>query len=136
MGKRKKVKELKKYTGILTDFFETGCEGVMWALLKDGKDKEGHKSLEFIEAGDYLTIYDTDGSIIFKGKIIPDRKIGWQEYPKNPGHGKPSALGYWIHWTQKGWQPDDWASLFIRGKKLPLRAELVRKILEDYPHHN
>jgi len=125
MRKTKRIKKLERYTGILSGFFETGTEGTVWVLEKD--DKKGYEALEEIRAGDYLSVFDTDGSVIFKGKIIPDRKIGWTEYPLNPGHGQPAALGRWIHWTQQGWKPDDWASLFIREKNQPyLRAELVR----------
>ncbi len=97
-------------------------------LYKDGK--EGYEALEDIEAGDVLTIYNEDGSVLFEGKIVPDYKIGWQEYPLNPGHGQPCALGCWVHWTQKGWKPDDWAALFLRGDEPPLRAKLVRKVFE------
>lgn len=116
-----------KYIGVLNGYFETGCEGMMWALLKDGD--EGCESFVFIKAGDYLTIFNQDGTVMYEGEIIPDYKTGWQEFPLNPGFGQPAALDCWIHWTQKGWNPDDWASLFIRKKQEPyLRAELIRKI--------
>lgn len=127
--KRRKVKELRTFTGILDEFFETGCEGLMWVLKKDGE--KGYEALEFLEAGDHLTIYNEDGSVLFEGKIVPDYEAGWQEYPLNPGQGQPCALGFWIHWTQKGWKPDDWATLFIRGDKPSLRAKLIRKMYEE-----
>lgn len=120
--------------GFVNWFFETGCEGICWVLELDGK--QGYEALQFIEAGDWLKIYKEDGSVAFEGKIIEDHKSGWQEYPKNPGHGQPCALGLWIHWTQKGWKPDDWAALFLRegvrfkGEKkerAKLRAEFIKK---------
>ncbi len=128
--KQKRLKELQTFIGTLDHFFETGCEGLMWVLKKDG-EKGYYEALEFLEAGDYLTIYNEDGSVMFEGKIVEDCKAGWQEYPMNPGNGQPCALECWIHWTQKGWKPDDWAALFIRGNKTLLRAKLVRKMYEE-----
>lgn len=123
---------LKKYLGRLDPFFETGTEGIIWSLVENGKS--GYDALVIIEKGDYLKIYNPDDSIAFKGVIRPDPKAGWTEFPQNPGHGQPSALGYWIHWTQKGWGPDDWAALFfnydIKTNKQSderLRAELTKK---------
>jgi hypothetical protein len=109
--------------GTLIDFFETGCEGIIWMMEKDGLS--GYEALEMIEEGDHLKVFADDDSILFDGIIDPDHEIGWAEYPLNPGYGQPCALGYWIHWTQRGWQPDDWAKLFIR--KSPLRAEVIKK---------
>ena len=116
-----------KKTGVISDFFETGCEGVVWVFYEDEK-KNMWDAFNSLEKGDWLKIYNEDGSLAFEGKINPDHKIGWKEYPLNPGHGQPSALDYWIHWTQKNWKPDDWARLFIRneGENL-LRAEYIKK---------
>lgn len=98
----------------------------MW-VLKDNRKQEEFKTLEFIEAGDYLVVYNLDNSIIFRGKIIPDYKTG-QRRCSLFGTMKQSAFGVWIHWTQKGWKPKDWASLFIRGEQPPLRAQLIKFI--------
>ena len=86
-------------TGTVDTFFETGCEGLVWAFYEDGKSDLD--AIRFIETGDRLVIYSNDGSKLFDGEIIPDYHAGWTEYPKNPGHGQPSALGYWIHWSSK-----------------------------------
>lgn len=120
-----------KIRGVLEPFFETGCEGIIWSVVEDGK--EGFAGLNIIEEGDRLKIYGENGEVIFDGIIECDRLSGWTEYPLNPGHGQPSALGYWIHWTQRGWRPDDWAKLFFyqylpgNENKIPLRAELKKK---------
>ncbi len=118
--------------GTLDGFFETGCEGVMWVLATANK-RIGYDGLLFIEPGDHLTVYNLDGSVAFRGKIRVDYKTGWREYPLNPEHGQQCALGFWIHWIQRGWEPDEWAKLFIKHwfKKWknckPLRAELIQK---------
>lgn len=114
---------LKIYTGRLEIFFETGTEGVVWAFQESGK--KDHEGLVFIEQGDTLWI-DSDGSQgcgsqVFAGTIDEDHKTGWAEYPKNPGHGQPTACSLWIHWTQRGWRPDDWAQLFLESRAARLR---------------
>lgn len=138
---------MNKYEGVLYAWFETGLEGLVWTLLED--DKEGYDALHEIENGDRLIIYldgVSDGigfegsngefftvkdGVLFDGIIDEDHEAGMTVSPFNPAHRQPSALGFWIHWTQKGWRPDSWASLFVRGESwgdwLPLRATLIKK---------
>ena len=118
---------MKKFTGLLDGFFETGSEGTHWVL------DIGKKDPIFIKPGDHLKVFNEDGSVAFEGKIIPDYKTGYMKYPRNPKYGQQAVLGgWWVHWIQKGWQPDDWAKLFIkhwfkewRGAK-QLHAELTK----------
>ncbi len=116
---------VRKFEGALEPYFETGTEGTIWSVQEDGE--QGYEGLHPINTGDHLTIYDKRGKILFKGKIFPDHKAGWKEYPLRPGSGcgQPCALNHWIHWTQIGWQPDEWARFFLRGKNPPLRAKLM-----------
>ncbi len=123
---------MKKYLGRLEPFFETGTEGIIWSLTED--NKSGYDALVIIDEGDHLKIFNSENTVAFDGVIRKDYKAGWTEFPRNPGHGQPSALGHWIHWTQKGWNPDDWAALFfnynIKTQKQSggyLRAELTKK---------
>ncbi|MEK7546177.1 MAG: hypothetical protein AAB554_03845 [Patescibacteria group bacterium] len=115
--------------GVLKEYFETGTAGVCWAVYEDGKS--GYESLHLLETGDYLRVTDETGTVRFEGYIVEDCHKGWREYPANPGYGQPCALGHWIHWTQGGWEPDEWAALFLRQYLLderkgpPLRAVLT-----------
>jgi hypothetical protein len=102
----------ERIEGVLYDFFETGAEGMMWSLIDD--DNLGREGLHFIEAADHLTICDSLGQEQWSGTIRCDRRSGWRPYPGNPEHGQPVALGCWIHWTQKGFTPDQWARFFMR----------------------
>ncbi len=121
---------MRQYSGVLDYYFETGTEGVMWSLMEDGK--QGYDALVLLQPGDRLTIYNADGSVLFNDVIKIDDETGYMPYPGNPQYGQQAALGYWIHWIQEGWQPDNWAALFFRGEHFPdrpdrLRAELVRQ---------
>lgn len=102
--------------GTAVDYFETGCEGVVWVLepLEIPEDHDPRDHFVYLQAGDRLELIAPDGTIAFEGVIDEDSEIGYAEYPMNPGHGQPAALGLWIHWTQRGFQPDDWARYFIR----------------------
>jgi hypothetical protein len=111
--------------GELIDFFETGTEGVIWMVEDD--ERYGHGALQNICEGDHLTILNKVGGVIWRGVIHCDKKIGWRRYPSNPKYGQQCALGHWVHWIQKEFQPDDWARFFIRPDHDRLRAILVRK---------
>ncbi len=123
---------METYRGVLHAWLdEPEREGLEWVLLEDGKEKY-YEALKIIENGDHLKVYGENGEVLFDGEIIEDRKAGWQEYPNSPGRGQPFAIQFWIYWTQEGWEPDLWASLFLHqyvkgsnGK--PLRAELTKK---------
>lgn len=139
---------MAKHSGVIDGYFETGTEGILWVFFEDGEgDKYGYRMIE-IQKGDNLTIFSEDGSALFKGEIIQDREKGGVPLPGAPQYKQSVALGFWIHWTQEGWEPDDWAMLFLRSwfnKPAPLlRAELVlslereaeiekgRKIMEEW----
>ncbi len=121
---RKKDFDSIKYYGVISSFFETGCEGMEWFFYEDGR--VGYEGLRSIENGDHLLIFEEDGTVIFDDKIVQDREAGWKWRSKKFKIKQPSALGFWIHWTQKGWKPDNWAKLFLR--KPHLRAELTKRI--------
>jgi hypothetical protein len=112
----------KEIRGVLDGYFETGTEGVLWAVVENGK--AGYDALHILEDGDRLVVRD-GRKAEFEGIIKLDRKVGWAEYPKNPGHGQQQALGMWVHGIQSGFEPDDWAGLFFR--KRPLRATLTKR---------
>jgi hypothetical protein len=92
----------------------------------DDEDRGGRDALETICEGDHLKILDQLGRTLWKGTIRCDKKTGWRAYPKNPEYGQQCALGYWIHWVQKGFAPDDWAKFFIRVEYEHFQGILVR----------
>lgn len=111
--------------GVLEDFFETGTEGVVWSVYDE--DERGYDGLHPIDEGDHLTILDELGHQIWAGTIRCDRKTGWRPFPLNPNDGQPCALGHRVHWTQRGFKPDDWARFFIRYGRPRLKGILRKK---------
>jgi len=123
-----------RVTGILDDYFETGCEGTYWSLYLDDPGKVAnspYQRLFILEKDDHLEIYNVDGLLITTVDIDPDYETGYTPYPKNPTLGQPLALGLWIHWTQKGWNPDDWARLFIPEIPEKDYAERLIQVFRD-----
>lgn len=108
-------------SGVALGYFETGTEGMVWTVFTDeplpGRSTDApdfYRRLLVVDPGDHMRITSPAGDIVlFDGVIEPDSKIGWTEYPRNPGHGQPVAFGCWIHWTQTGWDAETWAALFL-----------------------
>lgn len=126
--------------GTLEGFAETGTEGVIWSLIKD--DKPSYDSLEFIEQGDYLQIFNEDGSILWEGTIDYDYSVGYEPYPLNPSCGGQVSMGFYVHGIQIGFSPDDWGKLFFYWKEgdivqtihPPKKACLYKQV--DYPRQH
>lgn len=128
---------------VLAEWSETGTEGMVWTI-EDTSVTEPYMGMKIISNGMHLKVFNHDNSIAFDGVIDQDKEAGWTHYPyylqeiaktrkitqedldllKTNGFGQPSALGYWIHWTQRGWNPDDWARLFLADP--PLRVEIIQ----------
>lgn len=111
--------------GTLFGWFETGLEGTVWALQIDGEPS--YDRLFVIEEGDHLVITSPDQEILFSGYIEQDTEAGKAARPFT-GILQPQAKGIWIHWTQKGYAPDDWAALFLSETN---RAVLTKNTHSD-----
>ena len=122
-----KKTSLQKFNGKLFGFFETGTEGVHWALQI--ADQPGYEGLVILKAGDHLKIYSDDGELVFEGQIQPNTIIGSSSRP-NSTVSQPKALGRWIHWTQEGFEPDEWAMFFIDGNYLGIIERVINLQVE------
>lgn len=127
---RDKAKAKTSIVGKLEGFFETGTEGVCWAVYEDGKT--GYEGLHFIKTGQHLKVWDpTNGRSVFDERVVLDTKIGRRLLTDfNPqamkGVKQQCALEMWVHGIQTGWDPDEWAKLFFRSAgETVFRAELT-----------
>lgn len=105
---------LQIFEGQVFGWFETGLEGVVWALQTF--ETQNYDGLIVVEKGDHLILRSQAGEVLFDGIIDPDYEIGTQSRFPGDTSGQSIALGHWIHWTQRSWLPDNWASFFISGE--------------------
>lgn len=130
------INEMK---GVCLLFSETGTEGGCWAIQKDGfVTEDGHwkyEGLEYLQEGDDFTVYGDDGSVLFHGIIHKDSKTG--AIPRqvirkgklvNDHTWKQQVVGgFWVHWIQKGIDPEAWGELFNGYKRCLVKRDETRE---------
>ncbi|NHN39901.1 hypothetical protein G8764_21595 [Pseudomaricurvus alcaniphilus] len=99
-----------RVTGKLIEYFETGCEGIYWALQEDGK--HGYDGLVLLDEGDHLQIIGPDGETVFEGTVRPRKDINAQKRPYSEIL-QPVSMGRWVHWIQADFDADTWGNYFI-----------------------
>lgn len=126
---------MKEMKGVCFLYSETGTEGGWWAMQKDGfADHDGswsYEGLRDLEEGDNFTVYADDGSVLFHGVIHRDTKTGSiprqlirNGQPVNDEKWEQQVVaGMWVHWLQRGMDPESWGALFIGEKRCLLRRE-------------
>lgn len=65
--------------GKLFGWFETGLEGLVWALEQEGI--AGYDGLFIIEEGDHLVISSPSGQVLFDDYIVTDTELGKEQRP-------------------------------------------------------
>ena len=113
--------------GTLCPFFETGTEGIVWAVETKGKVKDYYENLHFLDTGDYLTVFSLGClQIEWSGEIIWNWKIRFKKYPMNPELGQQCILNHWVHGIPKGLNPEIWGSWFGLDGSKPRKAILKK----------
>jgi hypothetical protein len=103
----------KEISGTTLAYFETGTEGVLWAIIDESVPQGSYEGLIILNNGDYLEIFNKNNEPLFKGIIDFDFKKNWTPYPLNPKYGQQAIGGYWVHGVQKDIDPDTWLSWFL-----------------------
>ena len=103
--------------GTLNTYFETGMEGVRWAMKED--DLEGYDALNVLDEGQRLVVYDNAGDVYWRGDIKKDLTTNLTDETFYP-YPRQVANGLIIHWLQKDVNPEKWANMFFDE----MRAEL------------
>jgi hypothetical protein len=128
---------MKEMRGVCFLFSETGTEGGWGAIQEDGfvtegEDEGGHWSyagLRILEEGDDFTVYGDDDRVLFHGIIHQDTKTG--AVPRRVlrkgkvvtdlSRKQQVVAGMWVHWIQKGMDPEAWGELFCGEKRCLLK---------------
>lgn len=106
--------------GKLDPFFETGTEGVLWAVVDDEKPND-YTGLHVLRDWDYLRVFDADGKMVWEGDVALEWTRRYTPFPNNPEWGQQEVFGYWVHGFQRTLEPEVWAQMFFDG----LPAELI-----------
>ena len=126
---------MKEMKGICFLFSETGTEGGWWEMQEDDAVTEdvewSYEGLQYLEEGDDFTVFAQDGSVLWHGIIHRNSKTG--RIPRqvirkgkllNDRTWKQQVVGgMWVHWIQKGMDPEAWGLLFIGEKRCLLRHQ-------------
>ncbi|HND50555.1 MAG TPA: hypothetical protein PLL95_18440 [Anaerolineales bacterium] len=104
---------MKSYVGKLEAYYEQGWEGmIVFSFMPDGCN--GLSDLIALQDGQHLSIYETDDSILWSGKI---------KFVKRGFFDKHKLTAdIWSDSKQKGVSYADWMDWFWR--KPPLKATL------------
>jgi hypothetical protein len=114
--------------GNLYAWAETGSEGYHWAF--EEIPFRGYEGLHILKNNDYLTVYNEDGSIKWRGVIDLEFKTGFEHFAHNPSCGQQTVFGYWVHGNQKGMKIKDWAAMFFNNPPLKAKLEYIKTKLE------
>jgi hypothetical protein len=121
--------------GVCFLFSETGTEGGWWAMQEDGfVTEDGHwkyEGLQYLKEGDDFTVYADDGSVLFHDIIRQDTRTGAIPRQVIPGGKlvnhpkcKQQVVGVmWVHWIQRGVDPEAWGQFFTGNKRCLVRRE-------------
>lgn len=131
----------KTVKGKCIEYFETGCEGVYWAIYEDGK--EGYDGLHLFSPRNIIRLQVwtlPDETLIFDGNpelvgphlvhLLPEEKCKelltqYRQWPSGKG-GQFTLEGLWVHHLPGNFPLDLWAKLMLG--KLEHRAEAILKL--------
>jgi hypothetical protein len=88
-------------------------------------------SLQYLREGDDFAVYADDDGMPFHGIIhqdaltgaIPRQVIRNDKLANHPTWKQQAVGGMWVHWIQKGIDPEVWGQLFTGNKRCLVRRE-------------
>lgn len=113
-----------RYFGKLYLFFETGTEGIIWALNKKSSDENtSYEDIVYLRDGDLLEVYDDNANLFWRGHIDLEYQTNWYQYPFNPSSGQQAVNGMWVNGLQRDVDPEFWMLMFSNS----MNAKVVRE---------
>lgn len=127
---------MREMKGVCFLHSETGTEGGWWAMQEDGYiSDDGHwryEGMQYLEEGDDFTVFADNGSVLWHGIIhqgsetcaVPHRVIRNGKVVTDHSWKQQVVGGLWVHWIQKGMDPETWGELFVGDKRCLLKREV------------
>lgn len=118
---QEKTEAVREIHGQLFAWFETGTEGIYWAVVDD--EKKGYDGLHVLENGNVLTVFNKENKkkILFQGTIALEYDRLRRALQYNPEYFQQCVLGYWVHGLQKDVDPEKWAHMFFDEHRAVLK---------------
>jgi len=106
---------MKRIVGVLDPFWETGSEGIHWAVTDN--ELMGYDALNILEDGDYLFIEDGFGNIDWEGCIDLRKDTNLEPFPYNDRGDKWQRVNECtVHGLQDGVDPKRWFDWFAEER--------------------
>lgn len=115
--------------GIPIGHWETGTEGILWAVQANWEVKRwSYDDLHVLKNDDHLIITAADGTEVFHGVIYLDEQACMHHLttPQGTPYSVQGIQNMIVHGVQRGIDPDVWFGWFMAEKGTYL-AELVRE---------
>ncbi len=99
---------------LLDPFFETGTEGVVWAINRLGVP--GYDCLRCLKNGDGLKVLNAGYNplnVLWQGVVKLEYQRETKPYAFNPAYHKQEVGGVWVNGLQEDIDPDEWVNLFF-----------------------
>lgn len=110
-----------KVKGCGDAYWETGTEGVFWAILD--QEKPEYDGLYILKPGDRLTIFDRSDTskVLWSGVVDLEYESKQQHAIHNPSYVGQAVFNHWVHGLQRGLDAETWADYFFAGN--PMKME-------------
>lgn len=115
----KALDKFDKHEGILFGWFETGTEGIVWALqeFKHVGEHWSYEGLVPLKSTDLLFVMDQDQKKVWTGVVMLDNTR--------------TAHGYHIWGIPKGWDSKEWMKLMFNEQHVGIILRLKKG--EEFP---
>jgi len=109
--------------GVGEAYWETGTEGVLWAIEDPDPKKVAYDQLYILQNGDDLTIFDRDDQNIVRwhGTVDLEYQSHQEHAPANPDYVGQAIYNHWVHGLQRDLDAETWARYFF--ERHPMRLQ-------------
>ena len=117
-------------------YWETGTEGVLWAVVVD--EKPGYDGLYILKDGDRLTVFDRDNQakVLWSGVVDLEYESNKQHATYNPNYVAQAVFNHWVHGLQRDLDAETWAQYFFSGNPMTFERACGWEAFRKEPEAN